>query len=580
MVEAEVETTGASDGPTDRGPLPGVAAARTATVAYLTVVVALAVATVALTDGTYTYPLDDPAIHLAVARRLTFDATWGVVAGDYQAVSSSPLWTLLLAPTQFVARGARGELVPLVLNVVAGLWVVRLLRPDLAVLRPAPRRPLDVLAVVGLVVGPLFLPGLTVVGMEHTLHMGAVLAVCLAVEARWAVPGQALPPWLAGAPPWAPYALMAVATGIRFESVALVPACTLALVAASRWTDPSAGPEAGGARRLMRPFVGLSAAAAGTVGVTAAWNLAYGQRILPNSVVVKSLGDRGDTRRSVGAAVERLLDDPLLVACALVAVAVLVVARRSGEPARQEVAAAVFPAVVTLVAITAQVWVGGVEPSLRYQAYLYGLGVWTLLRAVPVLHPLVAARRPRVPAAAVVLAFLPAAIPALAITADQPNDSAITWQQRYQVARFLEEAYRDEPIAIGELGYISLYHEGPLTDVYGLADGEVLDARMDGRADAQFWSGLQQRRGFPVVVTYSFSLHGEEPDDWIPVAEWRSPDAYYTTTRFWAAVPEEVGPLTEHLQRFEHQLPGDVDVRYNELAGFAAAARMDEQAGG
>ncbi|HEX5946457.1 MAG TPA: hypothetical protein VFY82_09280 [Acidimicrobiales bacterium] len=510
-----------------------------------------------------------------MARRLAFDGTWGVVAGDYQAASSSPLWTLLLAPTQLVARGAWGELVPLVLNVVAGVWVLRLLRPDLSVLRPSRQRPLDVLAVVGLVVGPLFLPGLSVMGMEHTLHMGATLAVCLAVEARWGLPPHPLPPWLAGAPWWAPVALMAVATGVRFESVALAPACAVALVAAARWADPPVRSAAEGCRVGARPLVGLSAAAAGTIAVTAAWNLAHGQRILPNSVVVKSLGDRGDARRSVAAAIERLLDDPLLVACVLVAVAVLVVAWRGAVPSRRVVAAAVFPAVVTLVAITAQVWLGAVEPSLRYQAYLYGLGVWTLLRAVPLLHPLLASRRPAVPAAVVVLAFLPAALPAVAITADQPNDSAVLWRQRYQVARFLEQSYRDEPIAIGELGYISLYHEGPLTDVYGLADREVLDARMDDDADAEFWAGLQQRRGFPVVVTYSFSLGSEVPDGWIPVAEWRSPDAYYTTTRFWAAVPEEVAPLTEHLQRFERELPAGVEVSYNELAGFAAAARMD-----
>ncbi|HEY6697416.1 MAG TPA: hypothetical protein VIZ67_04275 [Acidimicrobiales bacterium] len=69
---------------------------------------------------------------------------------------------------------------PLVLNVVAALWVVRLLAPDLSFLRPSRRRPLDVAAVAAVVVALLHLPGIVFVGMEHTLHLALVLAAVLA----------------------------------------------------------------------------------------------------------------------------------------------------------------------------------------------------------------------------------------------------------------------------------------------------------------------------------------------------------------------------------------------------------------
>ena len=560
------------------GATRGRAAVRTASVTFVAVLVALVAVTLVLTGGVLTYPLDDPAIHLAVARRLAFDGTWGVVAGEYQAASSSPVWTVLLAPTQIVARGAAGETVPLVINLVAGLSVVRLLRPDLAQLRPSLRRPLDAVAVAGLVLGPLYLPGLAMLGMEHVLHMAAVLATALAVEARWASVGCRPPPWLARAPGWTPFALMALATGVRFESVVLLPAFVLAFGASARWSDGSVAPgAAAGWRSRAGALAGLALSSAGAIAVTAAVNLAYGQRALPNSVVLKSLGDRGDTRRSIGAMAERLTSDPLLVAFALVAVIALVLAVRfrGGTPA-----AAVFPAVVTLAAITAHVWFGAVDPILRYQAYLYGLGTWALLRAVPLVRRALARRWRQVPAAALVLAVLPAALPAIAVTADHPDDAAVTWEQRYQVARFLHEGYRDEPIAIGELGYIALYHDGPLTDVYGLADHEVLEARMDDRVDAAFWDGLQRRRGFEVLVTYSFALDGEEPDGWFPVAEWRSPDAYYESTWFWATEPGAVRPLMARLREYERRLPPEVEVDYNELASLAAAARMDAETAG
>ena len=49
------------------------------------------------TDGRLVYVLDDPAIHLSVARALAEHGTWGVVPGQFESASSSPAWTVLLA---------------------------------------------------------------------------------------------------------------------------------------------------------------------------------------------------------------------------------------------------------------------------------------------------------------------------------------------------------------------------------------------------------------------------------------------------------------------------------------------------
>ncbi len=496
------------------------------------------------------------------------------MAGEFQSASSSPLWTVLLAPTQWLVRGAAGELVPLALAVAAAVAVVWLLRDDLAALRPGRRRPLDALAVVAAVVALAFLPGLAFMGMEHTLHAALVLALATAVEARWAGGGPRAAE-RAPVPRWAPVALAAAATATRYETGGVVVALAAGLVVAGlpAWRDPGAPPAPG--RRRVRAAAALAATGAAVVGALGAVGLAFGQGLLPNSVVLKSVGDRGDTRRSLGAAAERLVSDPLLVAFAVVAAAVLVataVARRRGTAVP---GGAAFPAAVTFVAILVHVELGAVEASLRYQGYLYGLGTWTVLRALP-LVPALAPRLARVPTAALVLLLVPAAAHQVEATASAPRESAITWEQRYQVARFLAAAYPEAPIAISELGYISLYHDGPLTDVYGLADHEVLQARMHGRADAAFWRDLTERRGVEVVVTYDFSLGGDVPPEWIRVAEWRSPDAYFEVTRFWAAAPEHTGPLIERLRAYEPELPDAVEVTYNDVAPLVAASRMAE----
>ncbi len=554
--------------------------ARTGAVVFVAATAVLYAGVLVRAHGRFVYAFDDPAIHLAVARRLAYDGTWGVVAGHYQAASSSPLWTLILAPTQWLVRGAAGEQVPLVLNLTAGLWVIALLGRDMTALvagdigrRPAVRS-VELAVVAGVVTLVLFLPGLVLTGMEHTLHMALVLAAAEAAEARWVRPYGRDSRWSR----LGPFVLIALATACRGETsfVAVALAVGLLGVGVRGWYDADRPPAP--RRNRIRAGLGLGLASGGALAVFGAVNVAFGQAVLPNSVILKSLGDRGDIRRSPLAALDRLGSDKLLVALVIVAVAVLVVARRRPTTDQAWVPAA-FPALVTVVAAGLQAELGAMDASLRYQAYLYGLGVWTALRALPAAHRWVVGRWPRVPAAALALVLLvPAAATQGRATTTIPGASEITWEQRYQVARFLAVSYPHAPIAIGELGYIALYHDGPLTDVYGLGDYAVLRASLDGDKTPAFWDAMARRRGFRVVATYDFTMAAHAPRDWYPVADWRSPRALYTTTRFWATDPGEVEPLLAALRAYQPRLPSDVEVTYNPLAAVAARQALETAA--
>lgn len=201
--------------------------------AYGLITVVLLVAALRTSDGTMVYALDDPAIHLSVAQNLVDHGTWGVTPGHFQSASSSPLWTLLVAAFVGVAPFA-ADWAALVLNVAASVAVIALFARVQSTFRPSLRRPLDVAAVITLVVVVLFLPAATFVGMEHVLHLALVLAAFhLLLQERDRTRSRIRR--------LAPYLLVALATLTRLETAFLAAGLGAALLVT---------PPAGRARRV------------------------------------------------------------------------------------------------------------------------------------------------------------------------------------------------------------------------------------------------------------------------------------------------------------------------------------------
>jgi hypothetical protein len=115
------------------------------------------------TKGNFTYTLDDPYIHLALARNI-WHGHYGINASEFSAPSSSILWPFLLAP--FAASGRIFEYAPLALNSLC-LWatigVLCRIFGDLPVVSR--------ILVVGSIAFALNLYGLVFTGMEHSLEV-------------------------------------------------------------------------------------------------------------------------------------------------------------------------------------------------------------------------------------------------------------------------------------------------------------------------------------------------------------------------------------------------------------------------
>ena len=541
---------------------------------YVVVTAVLLATSLRASRGTLIYALDDPAIHLSLATNLVEHGTWGVSPGAFQSASSSPLWTVLLGAV-VTAFPFAADAAALILNVAAALVVIAVFARTQSVLHPSLKRPLDAAAVVALVAVVLFLPGATFVGMEHLLHTALVL-VAFILLFRDVGPGRSR--WRRALP----YLCIALATFTRMETAFLA----VGVAAAILLTVDRSGPDL--IRRLKEQLprvVGLGLASGIPVAAFAAFNRAMGQGWLPNSVIAKSESLNGENSDSpvvpdLADILGRFTQDPVLALVVGLCLVLLVV---GWTDRRGWVAPAIAVASTTLLHVTFAD-VGWFE---RYQIYLIALALSVLLLAA---RDLTAERgpwhlRPRLLPALVLMVLL-FSTTKVALTVEVPHAVEDTYAQRYQAALFLDRYYGGEPIATGELGYISLEHDGPLTDLLGLGDYAVLQGRRATPLAArdEYWAKLAQERGFAVAAVYPTTLLFETPEEWTLVGTWeleREPiTAFDRKFQFWATRPEEVAPLIEHLREFESELPDVVDPSINDLAQLRADQMISEAADG
>ena len=76
-------------------------------------------------DGHLVYALDDPYIHMAIAKNFAKYGNWGVTKYEFSSSSSSLLWTLLLSFLFFIF--GIDDRIPFILNVIFATFTIILI---------------------------------------------------------------------------------------------------------------------------------------------------------------------------------------------------------------------------------------------------------------------------------------------------------------------------------------------------------------------------------------------------------------------------------------------------------------------
>jgi hypothetical protein len=516
-----------------RGPAPVV-------IGYWGIVAGLIYATVAGTAGVLVYPLDDTYIHMAMAKNMATHGVWGVTAEGFTSATSSPLWTGLLAAVYTVFGVSTWA--PLVLNILIGTAVVFSVGSLVAGAGLPPW--LSTLATAAVMFAGT-LPTMTVLGMEHTLHILLTIWF-VALAARLAGGDDAAGMWRVAA-------LAAALTLTRYEGAFAVAAVAVALSIGGRW----------------RAAAAIAAAGAVPLVLYGLWSQSHGGFLLPNSVLLKGVAPATTAVGLLQVAVmwnglAGLLANPHLAVLVIAVLGTASLRRRDGASRDHVVMALVFVACTVLHLQFARAgW------FYRYEAYLVVLGLVSVVASAARVDwaALWPANRLTLSAVVAVLVAGVLAFPLVrrSVTAVRQTPAAVSniFEQQYQAGLFLDQFYRGRRVAVNDVGAIGYLADVKLLDVWGLASPDTALLKRRGEFTSAALAQLAERDAAEIAIIYPSWLgeYGGVPPNWQKVGEWRVTNNVVLGENgmsFYAVTAEARERLIENLAKYSGRLPADV----------------------
>lgn len=476
-----------------------------------------------LTGGAFEYPLDDPYIHLALAEQIA-GGGYGVNAGEYASPGSSALFPFLLIP---FAGHKTQRYMPLFWNVVGmGLtaWLWGALLSSSGWMRPGWRGAGIAAAVLGPVA--VMMPMVAFVGMEHTLHAAAALAVLLGLW-RHFNGGGGIALVLIG---------ITCGSALRPEGMALA-----LLVGGALFLTGSRG-------------AGIAAAALGILPVAlfAGFLAALGLDPVPSSVQSKlalGAGQHAGVLQERFAVIVRNLSTPAGKLVLGLAIAIFLLWRLA--PGLKERRWSAF-ALVLIFAALAHLAAGQIGWLNRYEHYVLVLMAAGFLTLLPVAFADRVSTLRAWGAVALVVGggFVAYNIPRAFVAL--PQDARAIQNQQGQMAVFAKD-YLNAEVAVNDLGWVAWRNQNYVLDLWGLASAEARRARLTNPAPG--WTGaLADRRGVPVAMVYDHWFQDGIGTNWVRVGQLdlTSPGGFLggRSVAFYATRPEHVEMLRAALARW------------------------------
>lgn len=499
-------------------------------------------------DGTFTYALDDPYIHMAIAKNFSQHGVWGVTSEAFTSTTSSPLWTFLLALI-YLFTGVN-SLTPLILNIIFATMAVLVTYLLLQMYK------VNTSLTAAVLLGVVFLtplPTLVFSGMEHTLQILIMIpylylaAVLIAAENHET--GSRVLKWL--------LLLTPLLVLIRFESLFLVAAICLLLLWRRRW---------------QYSLYFMLAALVPHVIYTAI-SIAKGWFWLPSSLILKSQFPGLSTPRPVVRWVlfriaEQLLDNPWILLLLIVVLLLLIL--------RMDTARGIWDkgqVMIVLYVLTAILHLQFANTGwfFRYEAYLIALGLVVIALTARefslgpmLLNHSVKHINLKWPSFLVLIILL--LVPFVQRTSEAftqtPRAMTSVYEQMYQMGLFLERYYHGKAVAVNDIGAINYLADTRSIDVFGLGSKDVASLIKENNFNRRQIEDYFLTKDVKIAALNNLWYQEDKvPSGWIEVGSWEDEDTAfgkYKLAIFYAVDPAEQDELIKNLREFAPELPDNV----------------------
>lgn len=503
----------------------------------------------------FSYPLDDTYIHLKIADNLSKNGVLGINNNEFASTSSSILYPFILATTFLFTDNQ--IYVPLYINVAAAILVLIFLNHALIAFSDNQWKRTAFLA-LAVIVTPL--PTIALLGMEHTLQIlfmliFTVLLIRLLSDGKMST---------------AHYAGLLIITplfmSIRYESLFFLPAIFVLFLFKRKYS-------------LMTIIFTLSLTPTIIFGL---YSMINGGYPLPNSVLIKSLlDDREHLNPLIDLAlrcIAQIYESPEIISLLIISGGLAL----SDHGDRKDLWTAGRVSLY-LYALLSAIHLALARTGIffRYEAYLILMGLLTVFLNLPDNRDALAARLKKLVGSGriapivimvwvvynlsqiqpdkyalfaimftlsaavsysaiayfykgaklkyviICAAILPIVLTPLAyrgMKAAKKTHMAMTnvYEQQQQMAAFVNKYYAGKNVAVNDIGAVSYFGNAYITDLWGLGNREVLDAKANNEYNSQYIYNLAVENNINIIMVYDewFEAYGGFSESFKKVGTW------------------------------------------------------------
>lgn len=500
-----------------------------------------------INQGIFTYVLDDPYIHMAMAKNLVLHGVWGVDKYSFTSSSSSPLWILLLSLAYFLF--GINTSIPFILNIIFATAFIFI---AYYIFKYYKLHSVYNLIFLLFLIFFIPLPALVFTGMEHILQIVLIISfVFTAAQLVSEDKSSALKYYVL-------LILAALVVAVRYEDLIIVLIiAALFLIKKRFWNSLSL---------IITSIIPVVA-----YGIFSTMN---GWFFLPNSLVTKSIFVEARTPPLSLKGAFLLWNNFLnilniyIFAPLILAVGLLIFRFNEKKSlwSVPNLMLIIFIGTTLLHMIVARIgW------FYRYEAYLIALGIMAIAVGINEYLPAWSnwdkkqISKNLSVTFLIFLLFFSLAGRGYGSFNDTPTATHNIYDQQYQMGLFIQKYYHGDAVSLNDVGVVNYLADIKSVDLLGLSSLNVSKAILKNNYTIKDIDNITRQNHVKVVIVYAdlynYYLTGGLPSHWIKVGQWKIPNritSFMDTVSFYAIDPQDAENLTRNLKEFSSQLPPDV----------------------